>query len=49
MLSIRASPDDIYKQIEKELVEKVATPIGMSGALLDRILFKKYNQITGSR
>ena len=49
MVGVKASPDDIYEQIEKELVEKVATPIGISGALLDRILFKKYNQIMSSR
>lgn len=38
---VKVSPDDIYKQIEGELIQKVAAPLGMSGARLDRILFQK--------
>ncbi len=42
---VKVSPDDIYKQIEKELREKVAEPLGIQAALLDRILFRKYADI----
>jgi hypothetical protein len=48
-VGVRLSPDDIYRQIEKELIEKVATPLGMTGALLDRVLFKNYDQILKQR
>jgi hypothetical protein len=41
----RVSPADIYKQVERELIKKVATPLKISGALLDRILFGKYEEI----
>ena len=44
-VGVRVSPDDIYKQIEKELREKVAEPLDIKAALLDRILFKKYDDI----
>jgi hypothetical protein len=44
-VGVRISPDDIYKQIERELREKVAEPLGIRTALLDRILFKKYDDI----
>jgi hypothetical protein len=44
-VGVRVGPDDIYKQIEKELREKVAEPLGISASLLDRILFRKYDQI----
>ena len=44
-VGVRLSPDDIYRQIEKELIEKVATPLGMTGAMLDRVLFKNYDRI----
>jgi hypothetical protein len=44
---VRVGPEDIYKQIEKELREKVAAPLRISGALLDRILFRKYDDILG--
>ena len=44
-VGVKVSPDDIYKQIEKELIQKVATPLGMSGALLDRVLFQNYKRI----
>ena len=33
-VGVRVSPDDIYRQIEKELIEKVAEPLGISGARL---------------
>jgi hypothetical protein len=41
-VKVRASPKDIYIQIEKELREKVAEPLKIRAALLDRILFKNY-------
>jgi hypothetical protein len=44
-VGVKVSADDIYKQIERELIQKVASPLGISGALLDRILFQKYGQI----
>jgi hypothetical protein len=49
MVGVKVSPDDIYQQIEKELIKKVAKPLKISGALLDRILFQKYNQIVNQR
>lgn len=44
-VGVKVSPPDIFKQIERELIGKVATPLGMSGALLDRVLFQNYNRI----
>jgi hypothetical protein len=44
-VGVHVSPDDIYMQVEKELREKVAEPLGISAALLDRILFKQYANI----
>jgi hypothetical protein len=44
-VGIKIRPDDIYKQIEKELKEKVAEPLGIRAALLDRILFQNYDDI----
>lgn len=44
-VGVRVSPNDIYMQVEKELREKVAKPLGISAALLDRILFRRYNEI----
>ncbi len=41
----RVGPDDIYKQVEKELREKVAEPLNIKAALLDRILFRRYDDI----
>jgi hypothetical protein len=46
-VGVKVSPDDIYKQIETELREKVAERLGIRAALLDRILFKKYKDILG--
>jgi len=40
-VGIMVSPDSIYRQIERELIRKVAKPIGISGAVLDRIPFQK--------
>ena len=48
-LGVKVSPDDIYRQIERELIQKVATPLGMSGALLDRVLFQNYDRILEQR
>jgi hypothetical protein len=44
-VGVKVSPDDIYQQVERELIRKVAKPLGISGALLDRVLFQKYDQI----
>jgi hypothetical protein len=44
-VGVRVSPDDIYRQVERELREKVAEPLGIPAALLDRILFGKYEDI----
>ncbi len=44
-VGVRARPNDIYRQIEKELCKKVAEPLGFSPALLDRILFQNYDGI----
>jgi len=44
-VGLRVSPTDIYEQLEKELVSKVAKPLGLSGAQLDRILFGQYSKI----
>jgi hypothetical protein len=38
-----------YKQIERELIWKVATPLRMSGAILDRVLFQNYGRILEQR
>ena len=48
-VGVKVSPDDIYRQIEKELIQKVATPLGMSGAMLDRVLFQNYKRILEQR
>lgn len=48
-VGVKVSPDDIYRQIEKELIQKVAKPLGMSGALLDRALFQNYDRILEQR
>jgi len=34
-----------YQQIERELIHRVAKPLGLSGAQLDRILFQNYDSI----
>lgn len=39
---IRGSVDRQYEQIERELLERVAKPSGLSGGELDRILFQNY-------
>jgi hypothetical protein len=44
-VGVFVSPNDIYVQVEKELREKVASPLGISAALLDRILFRNYEDI----
>jgi len=44
-VGVKVSPNDIYKQIERELIEKVATPLRISGAQLDRLLFKNHDRI----
>lgn len=44
-VGVNVSPDDIFSYVENELIQKVAKPSGVSGALLDRILFKNYKAI----
>lgn len=44
-VGVKISPENIYRQVEKELIRKVAKPLGISGAQLDRILFGKYREI----
>ncbi len=39
------SIDRHYQEIEKELIERVAQPCGLSGGELDRILFQNYGDI----
>jgi len=39
------SLDNHYEEIERELIEKVARPCGLSGGQLDRILFQNYGDI----
>src|SRR5579862_1753265 len=39
---IYGSIDQQYEQIERELLERVAKPNGLSGGELDRILFRNY-------
>jgi hypothetical protein len=45
-VGVKLSPTDIYKQLERELIEKVATPLRISGARLDRLLFQNYDRIS---
>jgi hypothetical protein len=42
---VKVSPDDIFRYVENELIQKVAKPLGVSGGELDRILFKNYDHI----
>jgi hypothetical protein len=44
-VGLKVSPADIFEQLERELVRKVAKPLGLSGAQLDRILFGQYSKI----
>ncbi|MGH9779306.1 MAG: hypothetical protein ACRD5I_12925, partial [Candidatus Acidiferrales bacterium] len=37
--------DKAYDQIETELIQHVAKPLGMSGAVLDSILFQNFGAI----
>ena len=41
----KGSLDRNYEEIEDELIEKVAEPLGVSGGRLDRILFQNYDKI----
>jgi hypothetical protein len=43
----RSSLDRDYERIEEELIEKVAKPLDISGARLDRVLFQYNNLIVG--
>jgi hypothetical protein len=47
-VGLKVSPADIFEQLERELVRKVAKPLGLSGAQLDRILFGQYSKIMKS-
>jgi hypothetical protein len=42
---IRGSINGQYEQVERELIERVAKPSGLSGGELDRILFQNYGDI----
>jgi hypothetical protein len=44
----KGSLDRDYERIEGELIEKVAKPLSISGARLDRVLFQYNNQIVGA-
>jgi hypothetical protein len=44
-VGVKASPADIFRHVENELIRKVAEPLGISGARLDRILFQNYKAI----
>jgi hypothetical protein len=44
-VGVKASPADILRHVENELIRKVAEPLGISGARLDRILFQNYKAI----
>lgn len=44
-VGVNVSPDDIFRYVENELIQKVANPLGVSGARLDRILYKNYTKI----
>jgi hypothetical protein len=44
-VGVKVAPDDIYRQIEKELIQKVARPLRITGGRLDRILFQNYFKI----
>jgi hypothetical protein len=48
-VGVKVSPGDIFNQIEKELIDKVATPLRITGAQLDRILFGNYSRILKQR
>jgi hypothetical protein len=48
-VGVRVSPEDIFRQIERELIQKVATPLNISGAVLDRALFQNYTRILEGR
>jgi hypothetical protein len=43
----RGSLDREYERIEEELIEKVAKPLNISGARLDRVLFQYNKQVVG--
>jgi hypothetical protein len=44
-VGVKVSPDDIFRYVENELIQKVAKPLGVSGGQLDRIFFKNYDTI----
>ena len=44
-VGVDVSPAAIFGCIEKELIRKVAKPLGISGGQLDRILFKNYDHL----
>jgi hypothetical protein len=44
-VGVKVSPDDIFRYVEQELIRKVAEPLGVSGARLDRMLFQNYDKI----
>jgi len=44
-VGVKVRPDDIFGYIENDLIQKIAKPLGVSGAPLDRILFQNYKAI----
>lgn len=40
-----ASDPDAYARLESEIIERVCRPAGVSGAVLDRVMFQKYAEI----
>jgi hypothetical protein len=45
---IEGSLKSLYEQVESALIQQVAKPCGLSGVLLDRILFQNYDEILKS-
>ena len=37
--------DDLYCEVEKELISKICKPLGLSGAQFDRMLYQNYDSI----
>ncbi len=37
--------DDLYCEVEKELISKICEPLGLSGAQFDRMLYQNYDSI----
>ena len=44
-VELQGSLNQNYEQVERELIEHVAKPSGISGGELDRVLFRNYADI----